>query len=77
MVNLISKYSYIDLCKLLIGNNVNFKSDCQLFPNFDITGKVISISIGNNNEYIIKIIRNNKHYDIGSHMHNLSFTVIK
>ena len=72
----VSNYSYISLCKLLIGKTVNFKSDCQFFPYFDVTGKVISINIGNNNEYIIKIERNNKIYDIGSNMQNLSFSIV-
>ena len=44
-MNLVSKYSYIELCNLLIGKRVNFKSDCQLFDNFDVTGKVINIDI--------------------------------
>lgn len=73
----ISKYSYKDLCKLIIGKNVNFISDCQFFPNFNITGYVISINIASNNEFLIHIKRNNgKYYDIGSHMHNLQFEII-
>lgn len=73
---LISQFSYKKLCNILIGNIVNFKSDCQIFPNFDITGLVLSIDIAKNNEYIIKIIKNGKKYDIGSHMHNLTFYVL-
>lgn len=73
---LISRFSYEKLCNILIGNIVNFKSDCQIFPEFDITGRVLSIDIAKNNEYIIKIIKNGKTYDIGSYMHNLSFTVL-
>ena len=78
MFEKISKYSYKDLNKKLIGNIVRFTSDCQLFPNFDVTGKVISISIASNNEYIIEIIRqnSNKRYKIGSNMHNLKFLII-
>ena len=75
-MNLVSKYSYIDLCKLLIGKTVNFKSDCQFFPNFDVTGKVIKIDISKTNEYLIIIIYNHKQYIVGSNMHNLSFQII-
>ena len=74
-MNLISKYTYSELCNQLIGKIVNFKSDCQFFPNFDVTGKVLSITISKNNEYIIKILRNGKTYDIGSNMKNLNFTL--
>ena len=73
----ISKYSYGDLCKLLIGKKVHFISDCQLFPNFNMTGYVISINIASNNEFLIHIKTNNgKYYDIGSNMHNLQFEII-
>ena len=75
MINLISKYSYNDLCSLLIGKIVNFKSDCQFFPNFNVTGRVLSIKISNNNEYLIQILKDGKKYDIGSNMHNLSFDI--
>ena len=73
-MNLVSKYSYTELCNQLIGKIVNFKSDCQFFPNFDITGKVLTIDITKNNEYLIKLLRNGKVYDIGSNMRNLNFT---
>ena len=73
-MNLVSKYSYTELCSQLIGKIVNFKSDCQFFPNFDVTGKVIAIDIAKNNEYLIKLLRNGKVYDIGSNMRNLNFT---
>lgn len=75
-MNLVSKYSYNDLCQILIGKIVNFKSDCQFFSNFEVTGTVLRIDIARNNEFIIKISRNSKKYDIGSKMHNLSFTIL-
>ena len=73
-MNLVSKYNYTELCTQLIGKIVNFKSDCQIFPNFDVTGKVLAINITKNNEYLIKLLRNGKVYDIGSNMRNLNFT---
>jgi len=73
---LVSKYSYNDLCNTIIGKIVTFESDCHFFPNFKITGKVLSIKIASNNEYLINVMVNNgKRYDIGSHMHNLSFKI--
>jgi len=75
-MQLIKNYSYTDLCEMLIGKKVQFKSDCEFFPNFNVTGKVISISPSqNHNELLIKILRNNKKYDIGSNMKNLSFNI--
>ena len=73
----ISKYSYQELCKLIIGKTVNFTSDCQFFPNFNVTGYVININIASNNEFLIHVKRSNgKIIDIGSHMHNLQFKII-
>lgn len=75
-MNYVSKYTYEELKKILIGNIVNFKSDCQLFENFDITGKVLSIKYSNSGELLITILRNKKHYDIGCNMSNLSFEIM-
>lgn len=74
---LVSNYNYIDLCNLIIGKIVNFKSDCQFFPNFNMTGRVLSITINYTNEFLIKIkTSNGKNYDIGSNMKNLTFEII-
>lgn len=74
---LVKDLSYNDLCKTLIGRKVNFKSDCQFFPNFDVTGKVLSITIAPNNEYLIQIkVASGKIYDIGSNMRNLTFSLL-
>ena len=71
----IKEYLYIDLCRLLIGKKVQFKSDCEFFPNFDVTGKVESIT-PKQNELLISIIRNGKKYTIGSNMKNLTFKIV-
>ena len=48
----------------------------NLFNNFKVTGKVVSISVASNGEYLFKVkIKNGKTYDIGSNMHNLSFEI--
>lgn len=75
MIEYVSKHSYIELSKL-IGKKVRFKSDCEFFPNFDITGIVRSIDIGNYDEYIFNIRRGNKDYHIGSHMRNLTYEIL-
>lgn len=73
----IKNYSYLQLRKLLIGKTVNFISDCELFPNFNVTGKVISIKIANQYENLITVKRpNQKMIDIGTNMKNLQFQVL-
>lgn len=56
---------------LLNGKNVRFVSDCEIFPNFDVTGKVLSIEIGKNNEYIFKLRTARRVISVGSNMKNL------
>ena len=75
-MELVKKYNLYQLNELLIGKNVTFYSDCNLFNNFKVTGKVVSISVASNGEYLFKVkIKNGKTYDIGSNMHNLSFEI--
>ena len=54
----------------LRGNEVRFISDCEIFPNFDITGKVKSISL-EGSEYIFTVLVKGKSIYIGSNMKNL------
>lgn len=76
MIN-ISKYSYPELNKLLLGKNVRFKSDCEFFPNFDVIGKVIFMKMQNSEILIDVIIHNkNKKITIGSNMKNLRFSIL-
>ena len=62
----------------LNGKIVRFISDCILFENFDITCKVLSITIRDNIEYIFKVrnIKTNKIIKIGSNMSNLQFEIV-
>ena len=73
----ISTYSFPVLIKMLNGKKVHMVSDCEFFPNFDITGQIIGYRI-NNNELIfkVKIFKNSKIVDVGSNMKNLSFELI-
>ena len=75
-MELANRYSFIQLIKKLVGQKVNFTSDCEFFPNFNVTGKVISYYI-KGNEVIFKTKVSNKTIDIGSNMKNLKFKIIK
>ena len=60
----------------MLANNVHFKSDCEFFPNFDVTGKVIRITL-NNTEIIIDVLtKNRKQIKIGSNMKNLRYEIL-
>lgn len=60
----------------MFGKNVHFISDCEFFPNFNVTIKVKDIYL-NNNEIIFKgKTKSNKMLMIGSNMHNLQFEII-
>ena len=75
-MELVKKYPINILKQKMLGKKVHFTSDCQLFPNFNVTGKVISMTM-KNGETIINVIENktNKHLSIGSNMKNLRFMV--
>ena len=75
-MNPIKNYGYNILNNMLLGKIVQFISDCEFFPNFNVTGKVISMTM-KNGETIINIIetKTNKHLSIGSNMKNLRFMV--
>ncbi len=72
------KNSNINDLKKLVNHNVNFKSDCKIFPNFNVTGKVNTIKINKSGNIIINITENTKHkqLDIDSNMSNLSYEII-
>lgn len=75
-MELVKNYLIDELINMLIGRTVHFKSDCEFFPNFDVTGKVLSYKLYNN-ELLIKIkLPNGKLIDVGSNMKNLSFEII-
>ena len=65
----VSKISYTELLSLK-GKSVRFISDCEIFPNFDVSGKVLSLEF-NNNENIFVVKTNGKIIHIGSNMKNL------
>lgn len=73
----VSKYSFPVLIKMLNCKNVHMISDCDFFPNFNITGQVIGCTI-NGNELLFKIKTTNKPkiIDVGSNMKNLQFEIV-
>jgi len=71
-MELANKYSAIQLIKKIVGKKVRFTSDCELFQNFDITGKVMSYYV-KGTEILFKTKIGNKTIDVGSNMKNLKF----
>lgn len=74
----ISKYDIFWFNENLLNHYVNFISDCNLIPGFNVTGKVIKIYNRNNIEIMFDIITNDNHkkLTIGSNMRNLQFNII-
>lgn len=54
----------------LRGSEVRFISDCEIFPNFDVIGKVKSIYF-EGSEYVFIVSVKSKNIHIGSNMKNL------
>jgi hypothetical protein len=75
-MELVKKYSINLLRNKLLGKKAHFTSDCQLFPNFDIKGKVVSISLLNGIPLIKTILNNGKTISIDGGMSNLSFELL-
>lgn len=70
----VSKLSYSKLSELTLGKTVRFVSDCEFFPNFDVTGKVIDLSLSGS-EYIFTVKTKGKKISIGSNMKNLRIEI--
>ena len=75
-MNLVKKFTYSKLQKTLLGKRVHFTSDCQLFPNFDIKGKVVSISLSSGIPLIKVILDSGRNFTIDGGMSNLSFELL-
>ena len=69
IMKLVKDMTYDEIFALR-GNEVRFISDCEIFPNFDIAGKVMSISL-EGSEYIFTVLVKGKNIYIGSNMKNL------
>lgn len=69
---LVSNIKINDLYNL-IGKKVKFTADCQLFPNFNITGILENIEF-TDYEKIFTLNINNKKYTIGSNMPKLNIS---
>ena len=69
IMKLVKKMSYNEIYSLK-GSTIQFVSDCELFPNFDVTGKVKSISL-EGSEYVFTVSIKGKNIHIGSNMKNL------
>ena len=75
-MEVVKKYPINILRNKLLGHTAHFTSDCQLFPNFNITGKVIDITLSGNIPLIKVILSSGRKIDIDGGMSNLQFEVL-
>lgn len=73
----VASYSNVILIKKILGNNIQFISDCMLFPKNGIRGKVINYKILNTGEILFKVkTSSGKSYDVGTKTANLQFQIL-
>jgi len=61
----------------LVGKTCHFKSNCKIFKNFDVKGKVASCSMLKSGEVLMRVtLPSGRHIDIGSKMPNLKCDVL-
>lgn len=72
---LVKNLTYNELCEY-IGENVTLRSNCEFVPFFNVSGRLLSVTI-DKSEYIltIKTKPTGKELPVGSNMRNL--TIIK
>ena len=75
-MELVKKYPINILKQKLLGKKVHFTSNCQLFPNFNVTGKVVEIILSGNIPLIKTILTNGKTLHIDGGMSKLSFEIL-
>lgn len=72
----IKNFGFEVIYKKLFGKNVRFISNCEFFPNFDVTIKINKIYIRNNEILFEGLTKTNKKLTIGSNMKNLQFEIV-
>lgn len=75
-MELVRKYPINILREKLLGKKVHFTSDCQLFPNFNVTGKVVEISLSGGIPLLKTILTSGKTIHIDGGMSKLSFELL-
>ena len=75
-MELVKKYPYNKLTVMLLGKQVHFTSDCKLFPNFNVTGKVVNMTLERGIPLIKTILNSGKTIHIDGGMSNLQFEVL-
>lgn len=75
-MELVKKYPYNKLTTILLGKKTHFTSDCKLFPNFNVTGKVVGITLEKGIPLIKTILTSGKTIHIDGGMSNLQFEVL-
>ena len=76
-MELVKKYPINILRNKLLSKKVHFVSDCQLFPNFNVTGKVVEITLSNGIPLLKTILINGKTIHIDGGMSNLKFEILQ
>jgi hypothetical protein len=77
-MQLIKKMSYEKIASALLGKTVHFTSDCSLFPNFDVRGKVISFTYAKNGNLMFNMkLTSGRMLVVDSKMSNLAFELIQ
>lgn len=74
MFKSIKNYTINELYNL-IGKNISFISDCEFFPNFNVSGKLIKLDIKNNEILFTLDIHSKKNFVVGSNMKNLKIEI--
>lgn len=74
-MNTVKNKSLLELSKL-INKKVRFVSDCEFFPNFDVTCKIKQVHM-KGNEILFEVnTLSNKNLTIGSNMKNLQYELL-
>lgn len=78
-MDLVKKYTYNQIKEMLNKKTVRFVSDCQFFPDFDVTGKVRYVDVASNGELMfhLKLLKSQKKIQIGYNMKNLKFEILQ
>ena len=78
IMQLVKKYTYTQITSKLSGKTVHFTSDCTLFPNFDVVGKVMSCVYSKSGNLLFSVkLKSGRYITVDSKMSNLKFEIIK
>jgi hypothetical protein len=71
------RLGYLEASRTLTGRMVRFTSDCELFRNFDVTGRVLRVYVnGTETVFDLKVRGHARTITVGSNMRNLMYDVL-